>query len=83
MMTEDACERALNGLRTLPAIAPDLARSEDVRARCHARLARKRSSDAKVKRSAAFMLEQALFGALGVFYFSALVIDAFRLSEIL
>ena len=81
MITDEAHDPAL---RALPLMTPDHSRAAQVRARCHARLARRRPDCAGAAiRSTAFPLGQAVIGGLCLLYFSAVVHDALRLRGIL
>jgi hypothetical protein len=50
MIRDDARDPLLKDLRLLPALSPDPARAERVRARCRARLERTRPSEHRVDR---------------------------------
>ena len=79
MTPDDTNESTLRILSRLPAATPDASRSERVRARCHAVLARRRRREARSRDSARLaprLIETALVGGFCFCYVSAVILEA-------
>ena len=79
MTPDDPNGSILRVLSRLPAAAPDASRSERVRARCHAVLARRRRREARSRVGAPLALrpiETALVGGFCVCYVAAVILEA-------
>ena len=71
---DDRLDRALG---RLPSMAPDAARSERVRARCHSRLANRITRERKRRLLWKQVVAPALVGSFCVVYFALVLYDAF------
>jgi len=86
MTSDDANGPMLRILARLPAAAPDALRSERVRARCHAVLARRQPREARSGNGVGLarrVIEPALVGGFCLCYVSAVILDALRSQGIL
>jgi hypothetical protein len=79
MTSNDTNEPILRILSRLPAATPDASRSERVRARCHAVLARRQRKEERARNGAGVaprVIESALVGGFCLCYVSAVILDA-------
>lgn len=86
MTSDDANEPILRMLSRLSPAAPDASRSERVRARCHAVLARGVRRQARSENDAgrvARVIEPVLVGGFCLCYVSAVIFDALRAQGLL
>ena len=73
----DRDDRLDGALGRLPSMAPDAARLERVRARCHARLARRAAGERRRRLVWKQAVAPALVGGFCVLYFALVLYDAF------
>ena len=81
-MNDGADDLIRRNLLHVGVVAPDRARSERVRARCHAALAARQSESARSLRRTRFTaaaLEPVLMGAFCLLYLAAVIYDVLRL----